>query len=370
MPPFLQSPPKLNSVEIDPDEASKADLSLMRKFLRNKVVDSSKNVEIQKNDPNSPIYSIKTFEELNLSEELRKGLYELGFQKPSKIQETVLPLLLDDPPKNLIAQSQSGTGKTAAFLLASLQRVNTDLEYPQVLILSPTFELSIQTAEIAKRMAKFTSISFRHAHKGEVKPTGKIHEHVIIGTPGKMLDWALRFKLFNLANLSVFVLDEADVMIDTQGLGQTSLKLRQELSKRCQLLLFSATYDDHCRNYAESMVPNPVVIHLKREEENLKNIAQYYVNCKNEEEKYVCLANIFGTLNIGQTFIFCHTKRSAVMLRDKLVKDGHAVGLITGDLTVVERAEIVKRFKNGDERVLITTNLMARGIDVEQVTVV
>lgn len=160
----------------------------MRKFLRNKAIDSSKNVEIiQKNDPDSPIYSIKTFEELNLSEELRKGLYELGYQKPSKIQENVLPLLLADPPANLIAQSQSGTGKTAAFLLASLQRVNTELEYPQVLILSPTFELSIQTAEIAKRMAKFTKISFRYAHKGEVKPNGKIHEHVIIGTPGKML---------------------------------------------------------------------------------------------------------------------------------------------------------------------------------------
>lgn len=160
----------------------------MKKFLRDKVIDSGKDVEIiQKSDTNSPIYSVKTFEELKLSEELRKGLYELGYQKPSKIQETVLPLLLADPPQNLIAQSQSGTGKTAAFLLVSLQRVNTELEYPQVLILSPTFELSIQTAEIAQKMAKFTKILFRHAHKGEVKPSGKIHEHVIIGTPGKML---------------------------------------------------------------------------------------------------------------------------------------------------------------------------------------
>lgn len=159
-------------------------------------------------------------------------------------------------------------------------------------------------------------------------------------------------------------------MIDTQGLGQISLKLKQGLNRRCQLLLFSATYDDRCRNYAETMVPNAIIIRLKREEENLKNIAQYYVSCKNEEEKYVCLANIFGSLNIGQTFIFCHTKRSAMSLKEKLVKDGHAVGLITSDLTVVERAEVVKRFKNGEERVLITTNLMARGIDVEQVTVV
>ena len=123
-------------------------------------------------------------------------------------------------------------------------------------------------------------------------------------------------------------------------------------------------------NFAETVVPNALIIQLKREEESLENIAQYYVKCQNESEKYAALANIFGTIAIGQTFVFCQTKRSANYLRDKLSRDGHAVGLITGDLTVEERTEILKRFKDGDERVLITTNVMARGIDVEQVTVV
>ena len=169
----------------------------MKKLLHDKLINSTKDVEIVRQDPNSPLYSVKTFEELNLSEDLLKGLYELGFQKPSKIQTTVLPILIADPPKNLIAQSQSGTGKTAAFLLASLKRVDTNVNHPQVLILSPTLELSIQTATVAKAMAKFTKITFLHAVKGEVKPSNKVHQHVIIGTPGKFS----RFRFSCASNL-------------------------------------------------------------------------------------------------------------------------------------------------------------------------
>lgn len=123
-------------------------------------------------------------------------------------------------------------------------------------------------------------------------------------------------------------------------------------------------------NFAETIIPNALIIQLKREEESLENICQYYVKCNDEEEKYTALANIFGTISIGQTFIFCGTKRSASMLKERLTRDGHAVGLITGELPVEERSQVLKRFKEGDERVLIATNVMARGIDVEQVTVV
>ena len=158
----------------------------MKKLLRTQLVESKSKVEVIRSDPKSPLYSVRTFEELKLPEELLKGLYDLGFQKPSKIQETVLPLLMANPPQNLIAQSQSGTGKTAAFLLASLKRVRPELMNPQVLILSPTLELAIQIADVAKRMARFTKITFRHVIKGEARPTGPVEEHVIIGTPGKL----------------------------------------------------------------------------------------------------------------------------------------------------------------------------------------
>lgn len=205
----------MKNVEIAPEEdATKADLSLMKKMLRSKLVESKNNVEVIRKDPNSPLYSVKDFKDLRLPEELLKGIFTLGFTKPSKIQETVLPLLMAKPVKNLIAQSQSGTGKTAAFLLASLKRVEVDKNYPQVLILSPTLELALQTAEVAKKMAKFTEIKFKHVIKGEARPPSHLTEHVIIGTPGKMCDWVFRFRnVFDIKKIEVFVLDEADVMV-------------------------------------------------------------------------------------------------------------------------------------------------------------
>lgn len=364
----------INNVEISEEkEVSKADLSYMKKMMRTNLIESRNQIEVIRNDVNSPLYSVKTFEELRLPEDLLKGVHALGFRKPSKIQETVLPLLIanNKSPTNLIAQSQSGTGKTAAFLLASLKRVKQEEKYPQVLILSPTLELAIQISEVAQKMAKFTDIKIRHIVKGENRPPSHIEEQVIVGTPGKLNDWIFRFKnIFDIKKINVFVLDEADVMIDTQGLGQQSIKIQKELRPDCQMMLFSATYEEQVMRFAETIIPNAIVMQLKKEEESLHNISQFYVQCDNQEAKYSALANIFGTLSIGQAFIFCHTKRSANFLRERLTSDGHAVGLITGDLSVEERTEILKRFKDGDERVLITTNLMARGIDVEQVTVV
>lgn len=143
----------------------------------------------------------------------------MGFNAPSKIQETALPTLLADPPQNMIAQSQSGTGKTAAFVLAMLSRVDTSKDYPQVLCLSPTYELAIQTGEVAAKMAQFCpEIKIRFAVRGEeIGRNAKLSDHIIIGTPGKLMDWGIKFKVFDLKKIRVFVLDEADVMIATQG---------------------------------------------------------------------------------------------------------------------------------------------------------
>lgn len=215
------------------------------------------------------------------------------------------------------------------------------------------------------------SITFKLVVRGvELVHRNKITEHVILGTPGKVVDATFRYKNFDPSKIKVFVLDEADNMINEQGLGAQSIRIQKLLSKSCQIMLFSATYNDVIMEFAEKIVPNPLIIRLKKEEECLDNIDQYYVECADDKEKYKSVANLFGTLSIGQMFIFCHTKKSAEWLADKLTKDGHSVGYITGDLTTEERTRIIKRFREGVERVLISTNLMARGIDVEQVTVV
>ncbi|XP_063704816.1 DEAD-box helicase Dbp80 isoform X1 [Culicoides brevitarsis] len=356
----------------EPDDAKPAETSLLAKIIRKGLIESKQDLDVLRNDPNSPLFSVKTFEALHLKPELLKGVYAMGFNAPSKIQETALPTLLADPPQNMIAQSQSGTGKTAAFVLAMLSRVDTSKPYPQVLCLSPTYELAIQTGEVAAKMAQFCpDILLRFAVRGEEVPRGeKIKEHIIIGTPGKILDWGLKYKHFDMKKVTVFVLDEADVMIATQGHQDQCIRIHKQLSPRCQMMFFSATYDKEVMEFAEYIVPNPIVIRLLREQESLDNIKQFYVKCRNLDDKYQAISNIYGVITVGQAIIFCHTRKTAGWLAGKMSTDGHAVGILSGDLTVEQRLAVLDRFRAGLEKVLITTNVLSRGIDVEQVTIV
>ncbi|KAF7285220.1 putative ATP-dependent RNA helicase Dbp80 [Rhynchophorus ferrugineus] len=374
-----QTEEKLSNISVNEKESedatdtySPAEASLFAKIIRKGLVDNKHDIDIQRNDPNSPLYSVKTFEALNLKPNLLKGVYEMGFNTPSKIQEAALPILLADPPQNLIAQSQSGTGKTAAFVLAMLSKVDTSKKYPQVLCLSPTYELAIQTGEAAAYMAKFCpEIEMKFGVRGEELPRGtQLTDHIIIGTPGKVLDWAFRYRVFDLSKISVFVLDEADVMIDQQGHQDQCIRIHKHLSPTCQMMFFSATYTERVMSFAEHIVKNPIIIRLKREEESLDNIAQYYVRCSSSEEKYAAVTNIYGTVGVGQAIIFCQTRKTASWLAGKLHQDGHAVAVLTGELAVEQRINVLDRFREGKEKVLITTNVLSRGIDVEQVTIV
>ncbi|XP_022197640.1 DEAD-box helicase Dbp80 [Nilaparvata lugens] len=358
--------------EEDKKPLSKAEQSLLQKVVRRGLIVNKNDIEVQRKDPNSPLFSVKTFEALHLKPELLKGVYEMGFNAPSKIQETALPFLLANPPQNMIAQSQSGTGKTAAFVLAMLSKVDTSKHYPQILCLSPTYELAIQTGEVAAKMARrCPDIEIKYAVRGEEVPRNtKLKEHIVIGTPGKVVDWATKYRFFDLSKITVFVLDEADVMIATQGHQDQSFRIHKQLSPNCQMMFFSATYDKEVLEFAEAIVPNPVIIRLKREEESLDNIKQYYVKCRSIEEKYTAISNIYGVVTIGQAMIFCDTRKTASWLSSKMTKDGHAVALLSGELTVDQRISVLDRFREGKEKVLITTNVLARGIDVEQVTIV
>lgn len=361
------------SLEKDDDkQISVAEKSLLQKIVRKGLIENKQELEIQRKDPTSPLHSVKTFEALHLKPDLLKGVYDMGFYAPSKIQETALPTLLAEPPQNMIAQSQSGTGKTAAFSLAMLSRVKAELRYPQVLCLAPTYELAIQIGEVVAKMGRsLKDVNIRYAVRGENITRGeKIAEQIIIGTPGKVLDWGIKYKFFDLSKIAVFVLDEADVMIATQGHQDLSIRIRKSISDSCQIMLFSATYGSKVMEFAQALVPNPLVIKLKREEESLDNIKQHYVLCRNMDEKYEAISNIYGVVTIGQAMIFCHTRKVAAWLATKMSKEGHSVALLSGELTIEQRLSILDRFREGKEKVLITTNVLARGIDIEQVTIV
>uniref|UniRef100_A0A8C1VFS6 RNA helicase n=1 Tax=Cyprinus carpio TaxID=7962 RepID=A0A8C1VFS6_CYPCA len=323
------------------EKEDRATQSLLNKLIRSNVVNNTNQVEVLQRDPNSPLYSVKTFEELRL-------------------------------PQNLIAQSQSGTGKTAAFVLAMLSHVDPSLKWPQCLCISPTYELALQTGKVIEQMGKFYSeVKLAYAVRGHKMDRGvKIKEQIVIGTPGTVLDWCVKLKLIDPKKIKVFVLDEADVMIATQGHQDQSTRIQRMLPKGCQMLLFSATFEDSVWKFAERVVPDPNIIKLKREEETLDTIKQYYVLCNSKEDKFNALCNIYGAITIAQAMIFCHTRKTANWLAGQLSKEGHQVALLSGEMVVEQRAAVIERFRDGKEKVLITTNVCARGIDVEQVSVV
>uniref|UniRef100_A0A8D2DJS1 RNA helicase n=1 Tax=Sciurus vulgaris TaxID=55149 RepID=A0A8D2DJS1_SCIVU len=326
------------------DEEEKEDRaaqSLLNKLIRSNLVDNTNQVEVLQRDPNSPLYSVKSFEELRL-------------------------------PQNLIAQSQSGTGKTAAFVLAMLSRVEPADRYPQCLCLSPTYELALQTGKVIEQMGKFhPELKLAYAVRGNKLERGqKISEQIVIGTPGTVLDWCSKLRFIDPKRIKVFVLDEADVMIATQGHQDQSIRIQRMLPRNCQMLLFSATFEDSVWKFAQKVVPDPNVIKLKREEETLDTIKQYYVLCNNRDEKFQALCNLYGAITIAQAMIFCHTRKTASWLAAELSKEGHQVALLSGEMMVEQRAAVIERFREGKEKVLVTTNVCARGIDVEQVSVV
>jgi len=354
-------------------EKASADASLLKKLLRSRLEDYESTIEVERKNPESPLYSVKRFEDLNLRPELLKGLYAMGFTKPSKIQETALPALLNNPPQNLIAQSQSGTGKTAAFSLAMLSRVDLNQEFPQALCLAPTMELAAQIHDVVRTMGQFMpNLHIALAIRGsQVTRNVELKDHIIIGTPGTVTDWCSgRLNVFNLKKIKVFVLDEADVMIDQQGHQDICIRIVRGLSSTCQMMLFSATYRNPVIEFATKVVKDPMIIRLRRQEESLSYIKQFYVKCENFESKYRALTNIYGIITVGQSIVFCHTRKTAKDLVTRLTQDGVPCELLSGELEVSQRASVIKRFREGLTKILVTTNVTARGIDVEDVNLV
>ncbi|KAF8312440.1 DEAD-domain-containing protein [Clavulina sp. PMI_390] len=323
----------------------------------------------QQADPNSPLYSVQTFDQLGLDPNLLKGVYAMGFKKPSKIQERALPLLLQNPPRNMIGQSQSGTGKTAAFTLAMLSRVNFELDAVQALCIAPSRELARQIMAVVIDMGKYTPVTTSYAIKDSVAPGTIVRSHIVVGTPGTITD-LLRKKSIDAKNIKIFVVDEADNMLDQQGLGEQTMRVKNLLPRSCQVVLFSATFPDNVRKFANNFAPQANEIRLKQEELSVEGIKQFYMDCKDVNHKYDVLVELYSLLTIGQSIIFCKEKQSADIIAQRMQAQGHKVVVLHGSKDPAERDQIIDNFRKGNDKVLITTNVIARGIDILQVNMV
>ncbi|KAI1344671.1 ATP-dependent RNA helicase DBP5 [Xylariaceae sp. FL0016] len=326
--------------------------------------------ELQK-DTEHPLGSAASFEELGLPKPVLLGLQALHFQKPSKVQEKALPLMLADPPQNMIAQSQSGTGKTAAFVTTVLSRINFEQpDVPQALLLAPSRELARQIELVIGQIGQFIpNIGVAAAIPGSIPRDGKVDKAIVVGTPGTVMD-LIRRRQFDVKALKVLVIDEADNMLDQQGLGDQCNRTKVMLPKTIQILLFSATFPDKVMKYAAAFAPSANVIKLKTQELTVKGIAQMYMDCPSAMDKYSILCKLYGLMNIGSSIIFVKTRESANQIQARMTADGHSVSVLHGAYEGSERDTLLDEFRTGRSKVLITTNVLARGIDVSTVSMV
>lgn len=319
--------------------------------------------------------NFKSFDDIEfLSFDLMKGIFDYGFQNPSKIQNLTLKHINDG--YDMIAQSQSGTGKTGAFSIGALSVVNPEEEYPQVLMVATTRELASQIHFVVSNISKHMNINISLAIggtkilSGQRDPYKHIRKsHIIIGTPGRIIDYIER-KAFDPEKIKMFVMDEADALLKDDFSEQIK-KIYNNLNEICQIIIFSATYTDEILEIAESITSEPKKkILLKYEELSLDVIKQYKIDVLYESIKYSTLADLYTKLQIGQCIIFVNSINTANFLENRLTEDGFGVSKIHGELEHDKRNSVLKDFRLGLSRVLIATDVLSRGIDIEQIGIV
>jgi len=312
----------------------------------------------------------ENFDDMVLREELLRGIYAYGFEKPSAIQQrAIVPCVKGH---DVIAQAQSGTGKTATFSISILQQVDTKLNSCQALVLAPTRELAQQIQKVVMALGDYMGAQC-HACIGGTSVREDMHKlnngiHIVVGTPGRVFDMISR-RVLNVSEIKMFVLDEADEML-SRGFKDQIYDVFRTLNPNIQVVLLSATMPADVLEVTSRFMREPVRILVKKEELTLEGIRQFYVSVEREEWKLDTLCDLYETLTITQAVIFSNTRRKVDWLTEKMHGRDFTVSAMHGDMDQKERDVIMREFRSGSSRVLITTDLLARGIDVQQVSLV
>ena len=309
-----------------------------------------------------------SFNDLSLSTPIIKALKNVGYESPSPIQAKIIPFVMDG--RDVIGQAQTGTGKTAAFALPLLSKINLRLKTPQILVLTPTRELAIQVSEAFQRYAKFLNgfhvlpiyggqeygVQLRQLKRGV---------HIVVGTPGRVMDHMRRGTL-KMENITCLVLDEADEMLRMGFIDDVKWVLEQ-LPKQRQIALFSATIPTPIRNISKRYLNKPEQITIEAKSITADTIRQRYV-LVNGREKLDSLTTILESMTFNAILIFVRTKISTVELSEKLAARGYACAALNGDITQKLRELTIKRLKSGKIDMLIATDVAARGLDVKRIS--
>lgn len=325
------------------------------------------------NYEDSKYEDIESFEDLEVDENIIRGIFSYGFENPSPIQKKAIRPLLDG--KDVIAQAQSGTGKTATFCLGVLGLIDENKNETQGLVLAHTRELALQIHIVFKNISNYMKIVFNLSVGGvsvkeNIESLSKKEKkpHIVIGTPGRILDMANK-RFLNTNHLKIMIIDEADEML-SDGFIEQVRNIFQLMPSNIQVGLFSATMTNNFFEISNKFMRKPVKILVKNEQLTLEGIKQYVINVEKNDYKFETLCDLYSLLTINQSIIYCNHKRIVNILTEKMTEANFSVSFIHSDMTNKEREETMTAFRNGKTRVLISTDLLSRGIDVQQISVV
>ena len=309
------------------------------------------------------------FDELNISDDIKNAIGEMGFGKLTPIQESAIPEALKG--KDLIGQAQTGSGKTIAFAVPVLEKIFIPDKSPQAIVLCPTRELCMQVAsQIQKVASKIRKLKVLAVYGGQ--PIGKQTRvlkkgvHVVVGTPGRVIDHIERGNL-DLIGIETVVLDEADEMLE-MGFREDIEEILSKTPHQRQTLLFSATIPPEIRQIAGKYQKNPEFIKISDRKRNIPKITQYAFRC-DIRDKFTGLARLLDAYDVKRALVFCNTKKS-VNFVEKHLRDDFRVDSIHGDMTQKMRDKVMNKFRNGNISILVATDVAARGLDIDDVDVI
>ena len=311
-----------------------------------------------------------SFDDLNINENILRGIYSHGFEKPSAIQVSAIPKMIEKI--DVIAQAQSGTGKTGAFSIGTLCRIDESVQSIQSIILVPTRELAEQVTKVITELSSYTKISILKVIGGTnvnlCKEELSKNPHIVVGTPGRILDM-IRRRYLPTIDIKLVTFDEADEIL-SRGFKEDIHDIIQSVDKDAQICIFSATLPTEILELTDKFMNNPEKILVKKESLTLEGIQQFFVNIKHNDWKYDVITDLYDTINVGQCIIYINSKQKIVEIYEKLISDNFPVNYITGDRTVDERNQVMNDFRSGTLRILLSSDLLARGIDIQQLSLV
>ena len=315
--------------------------------------------------------SIENWDDLNCDMKLIRGIYSYGFEKPSPIQQKSIKPIIDK--KDVIAQAQSGTGKTGCFTIASLALIDYDLDASQIIILAPTRELAAQIKKVVYNISQFLDNFSSELLIGGIASEENIknlkkNPKMLIGCPGRIYDMLQR-KFLSPQYIKTIVIDEADEMLSS-GFKEQIYNIFQKLPTTVQVALFSATLPYEIRNLTNKFMREPIEILVKNEQLTLEGINQYFVNLNDDQDKFETIKDLFSNISVSQCIIYCNSIQRVNDLYDSMKNEQFPVCRIHSNMSKEERSNNYRSFLIGDYRVLISSNVTARGIDIQQVSTV